>query len=892
MVVPQRTPDLAILIDPHPDTFALVEGGEPVKFRLRLNTASDQPIAATLSNSAPSVVTLSMTEGMVDVKGIEVSLTPQDDDDAKNDTAFITLESELGTRSFSVTVVDDDAVNLVVTPASANLVEGGSTTVGLRLSARPEAAVAVSVAASDPHRVRVSHSVMVIDPETWNVPQTLRLEALEDDDLAGNAVDVAFGNPAGEGATVALTIADDDTQAFVLSTGAVSVGEGLTTSFAASLAFQPEEDVTVDVASTDRSIAAVGPATLTFTKDNFDQPQMIEVSGVADMNVTDEEAHVMLTSAGIDGAADVAVTVTDDDTQIIVVSTASVGVSERDAQSFTVRLGFQPPADTVVHLALSDPAKIAVTPVDLVFTRNDWNQDRLVNVIGRNDPDLEDEDETVTLSCPGAADVTVEVTVIEDDVQEAIINPSSATVHEGESGELGVRLMFPPLNTTRINVGAEGAISASPALLTFTAADWNHEQRVTVTGLQDQNVRDDLGSLRLSSLEIGVAAAPVLVIDDDEMTLLASPGAIVVPENGAGTFDLRLGFEPDGEVTVAVIPADPYLATAPEQLTFTAADWDLPQSITVFAEADANTTDDQSTITLVSADAAPVSVAVTVTDQDHQSILLDTHTLLVAENGASPFTARLAFEPASPITLAFSSSDPGAATVSPASLDFDASNWDLPRAITVSGTDDDDLANESVTVAVSGGGLAPDALAVLVTDDDAQAILADRLQVTVGEGDSEHVGVRLAFAPPAPVSINVASTDPLAVGLARRPHLHAVQLERARARHVDRGPGRRRRRRLGERGPVLDWDGRPGDRGDRGGRRRPVLGRRSDLADHRGGRKRGRGRAPRVSSRRRRNRLGRLLRPHRRRACRRKRDLHTLGLVGAEERLDRWPRRS
>ena len=112
----------------------------------------------------------------------------------------------------------------------------------------------------------------------------------------------------------------------------------------------------------------------------------------------------------------VAVTVTDDDTQDITLSTVNLNVGEAGSGTFTVRLAFQPSANVTVSVSSANSAKATATPATLTFTPANYATPQTVTVGGVNDGDVNNESVDVTLSAPGLVSRTVAVTVIDDDI--------------------------------------------------------------------------------------------------------------------------------------------------------------------------------------------------------------------------------------------------------------------------------------------------------------------------------------------------------------------------------------------------------------------------------------------------------------------------------------------
>ncbi len=99
----------------------------------------------------------------------------------------------------------------------------------------------------------------------------------------------------------------------------------------------------------------------------------------------------------------------------------------------------------------------------------------------------------------------------------------------------------------------------------------------------------------------------------------------------------------------------------------------------------------------------------------------------VSEDGSGTYTVVLDREPTADVTLTATSSDTGAASVSPASHTFTASNWYEPATFTVSGVADDDTNDESVGVSHS----------VTSQDSGYENVLAPSVRVTVSDTTQE-----------------------------------------------------------------------------------------------------------------------------------------------------------
>ena len=146
----------------------------------------------------------------------------------------------------------------------------------------------------------------------------------------------------------------------------------------------------------------------------------------------------------------------------------------------------------------------------------------------------------------------------------------------------------------------------------------------------------------------------------------------------------------------------------PTQLTFTAADWDTPQTVTVKA-IDDTVEDDPSNeretdmigFTVTSAESDPAydnasldPIYVTIIDDDIYTVILtldDPDGLSVSEEGPGldDYTVVLGCEPASNVTIyPEDTSEPDQVTIVPGTLVFTTGNWDIAQTVTVTAIDD------------------------------------------------------------------------------------------------------------------------------------------------------------------------------------------------------------
>ena len=237
----------------------------------------------------------------------------------------------------------------------------------------------------------------------------------------------------------------------------------------------------------------------------------------------------------------------------------------------------------------------------------------------------------------------------------------------------------------------------SPATLTFTTSNWSTAQTVTVAAAQDADAVDDAAAIShavdasRSANEydaVSIAGVAVTVTDDETAGVTVSETALTVAEGGSGSYTVRLNTQPTSNVVISVtktgstdVTLDTDTGTSGNQttLTFTPANWDTAQTVTVAAAQDADAVNDAAAIShAVDAsrsaneyDAVTIAgVAVTVTDDETAGVTVSETTLTVAEGGSGSYTVVLNLQPTSDVVINVTKSGSTDVTVSPATLTF------------------------------------------------------------------------------------------------------------------------------------------------------------------------------------------------------------------------------
>lgn len=179
------------------------------------------------------------------------------------------------------------------------------------------------------------------------------------------------------------------------------------------------------------------------------------------------------------------------------------------------------------------------------------------------------------------------------------VNPVSGltTTEAGGTATFTVALNTLPTDNVDITLMSDNALegNVNPTALTFTIANWNQLQTVTVTGVDDANLDGNMEYTIITtaaSNDVDYAAIDpddVMVVNNDDE--VPPPGVITVDptsglvtsENGdAATFTIVLGTVPSQDVSIGLSSSNAAEGTVmPASVAFNAGNYNVPQTVTV-----------------------------------------------------------------------------------------------------------------------------------------------------------------------------------------------------------------------------------------------------------------------------------------------------------------------
>ena len=506
------------------------------------------------------------------------------------------------------------------------------------------------------------------------------------------------------------------------------------------------------------------------------------------------------------------------------VSVNTIVLNEDDAapSKFDVALASQPTGKVVVTVKSSNYDKVRLKsdpgPATLHFTPANWNVPKTVQVIPQQDDDNNDDSITLTIDSSSSqsftpATSTVAVAILDDDDNSDILrSTSSITIYENDTNSRYLAKYLPSQPPTNVEVTFTSSnydklrLNNKPTsvTLTFTPSTWDVAQYVELSPQQDPDVLNESVVVTQTHSWVSPGSKRIFttlvnVIDNDEVPrLLLAEKSKSVNENDTSPaeVDVTLSSQPMGNIYVTIkssnydklrLKSDPGVVN----LTFTPLNWNVPKTIHIYPQQNADTIDDSATVTLTPSgndypvlSQATISVGIVDDDtiitkpisepenQNRFNVQVSKQSITVNENDASPtaFNLVLTEQPSSDIEVTIVSSnydkvrlkhDPG-----PANLTFTPLNWKTSKSVQIVPQQDNDSSDESVTLTltVTDDSESSVNLTVSVTvidDEKIPVLLLSEQSITVNEGNADptEFDIVLSSRPAGNVDVTIESSN-------------------------------------------------------------------------------------------------------------------------------------
>ncbi len=186
-------------------------------------------------------------------------------------------------------------------------------------------------------------------------------------------------------------------------------------------------------------------------------------------------------------------------------------------------------------------------------------------------------------------------------------------------------------------------------------------------------------------------------VQKSAITVTPLEGLVTTEDGGTATFSVALTQKPSADVTIPAVSLDTSEGiVTPASVTFTADNWNVPQTFTVTGQDDDLSDGDMTYIISLgpskSKDPAFSNIALpslTAVNKDNEKytdpagLSLSPKDLTVYEGGSAMLGASLDTEPSAQVTIAFKLSDTSRATVEPSTLTFKPTNFGTTQSVKI-----------------------------------------------------------------------------------------------------------------------------------------------------------------------------------------------------------------
>ncbi|MCV6631300.1 MAG: gliding motility-associated C-terminal domain-containing protein [Flavobacteriaceae bacterium] len=611
----------------------------------------------TAINNTDLSISAGSTTATITIKAIEDTVVEGDENIVLNiDT--VTNATENGEQQLSISITDDDEATVAInSPAAVN--EGEDITFTVTLSGGSvensfDIPVSITNGSSENEDYTALDAGAKVtfpansddgDTQTFTVSTTDDSIAEEEEDftldLGTPTISDITAPAAGASGTGTINTSDSATVAIDSPTAVAEGGDivfTVTLSGAVEDTFDVPISLTDDTTDSDDYTALVAGAKVTFPANAADgDTQSVTVSISDDTEVEGDETFdltlgtpslslVTAPAAGNEGTG----TIENDDTATVSISSAATA-DEGDTMSFTVTLNgdvqdsFDVPlsitdieTDSGDYTALASGAKVS-------FGADASDGDTQTIEVATTDDNLVESSETFTLDLgtPSNSSITAESgndkgtgTINSEDTATVSINDPTEVTEGGDivftitlSG--GVQDAFDvPLSITDVSTSSTDYTAiAAGAKVTFdeNSADGS-TKTFTVTTVDDSTSEStetftlDMGTPTLASVSLmsGEENGTGTIADNDTVGFSLTKSSFTLEEDGGeDTFDVTLNTSPVSDVVLNISTDDDTQADVNvSSLTFTSANYDVAQTVTVTAIPDTDLTTDTATITI------------------------------------------------------------------------------------------------------------------------------------------------------------------------------------------------------------------------------------------------------------------------------------------------------
>lgn len=416
-----------------------------------------------------------------------------------------------------------------------------------KLNAKPKSNVIVTIKSDHNDRLSISSSSLTLTPSNWNANQTVTFTAVDDHIANGDLNFSITINSSSDDSrfndiknTVQVKIKDNDEIGIVYDDSSIILNEGQSVVRTFKLKSQPLADVVLNISSDHNDKLTISSKQLIFTSSNWNINQTVIFTAIDDNIASgDLSFNIKIKPSSTDALYNnipenvIPVTIKDDDIAGIIYDSASAILNAGQSITCTFKLKSQPTSDVTLNISSNNSSRISISKSSLTFTASNWDTEQSV-IFTAIDDSIDDGDVTVSVTIKStSSDINYNnlssgfaITVKDNDVSGIIADTMPTTITEGQHITRTFKLKSQPTSNVILNISSNDTnsrLSISKSSLVFTESNWNIEQSVVFTAI-DNNIKDDdadvLVTIKSSSTDLSynnLTCVFMITVKDDDI---------------------------------------------------------------------------------------------------------------------------------------------------------------------------------------------------------------------------------------------------------------------------------------------------------------------------------------------------------------------------------------
>ena len=416
-----------------------------------------------------------------------------------------------------------------------------------KLNAKPNSDAIVTIKSDHNDRLSISKPSLIFTASNWDTEQSVKFTAIDDHIANGDLNFSITINSSSDDSrfnnieyTVQVKIKDNDDVGIIYDDSSIILNEGQSVVRTFKLKSQPLADVVLNISSDHNDKLTISSKQMIFTSSNWNINQSVIFTAIDDNIASgDLSFNIKIKPSSTDALYNnipenvIPVTIKDDDIAGIIYDSTSSILNEGQYITRTFKLKSQPTSNVTLNISSNNSSRLSISKPSLIFTASNLDTEQSVKFTAIDDS-IDDGDVTVSVNIKSSsADINYnnlssgfEIIVKDNDTSGIIADTTQATINEGQHITRTFKLKSQPTSNVVLNISSNDTnsrLSISKSSLVFTESNWNIEQSVVFTAI-DNNIKDGdvdvLVTIKSSSTDLSynnLTCVFMITVKDDDI---------------------------------------------------------------------------------------------------------------------------------------------------------------------------------------------------------------------------------------------------------------------------------------------------------------------------------------------------------------------------------------